>query len=307
MLAYDIVTLARSAERLRFRIDHHLGGDPNRLEGLLADLNQLNPWHPVALNDRARRALPETFGPPPPASIAATALLFQQGRLDEAAAEAERVPDAPLVRIDLALLRGDLGRAATALKEAEELLGELSVVSARAASLALAQGLPEQAWTEASRALATNPLYGTARELHGHAASLTKRERVSLPVRSPVRFEAGHAHYPSTLSPRARAAWRAWVKGREAQDLSCVPPGSLAHAALVAEWRRQPEEPAFYREDPNTEIEVLDRWERDGLLQAYQWSTGLSFRNAGAYRQWHQSGAASMLAFWSRGVVQSDD
>ena len=304
MLAYDIVRLARMAERLRFRIDHHLGGDPARLEGLLADLNQLNPWHPVALTDRARRALPETFGPPLPPSIAPCARLFQQGRVDEAAQAAESVPEAALVRVDLALLRGDIPRAVSALEEADAMLGDIAVVRTRSASVALAQGHFEHAWSEASRALATNPLYGIARVVHGHVASRTQRQRISLPVRSPVRLEAGHAHYPSTLSPRARAAWRAWAKAREGQDLLTIPPGSVAHAALLAEWRRQPEEPAFYREDPNAEIEALDRWDREGLLAAYQWSTGLSYRNADAYRQWHKTGAAAMLAFWSQGMVQ---
>lgn len=304
MLEKDIVTLSRRAERLRFRIAHHLGGDPALLEGLLADLAQLNPWHPLAMNERARRALPETFTPDPGPHIATAARLFAQGRLDAAVAATEGLDDAALIRCDLECLRGKVGRAEVALEAAAATFGQLPPVRVRAARLALLRGEGARAWLESSHALADNPIYGTARELHGQAAAMTKCKRISLPVRSPVRFVEGHAHYPSTLSPRARSAWRAWARARDLQGPDTVPPGATAHAALLEAWRREPEEPPFYREEPNTEVETLERWDREGLLTAYQWSAGLSFRNATTFRSWKVASGDALLRFWTRGVLQ---
>ncbi len=304
MLEKDIVALARRAERLRFRIAHHLAGDPALLEGLLAELAQLNPWHPLAMNDRARRALPETFTPAPGPTIATAARLFLQGRLEEAAEATQGLEDAALVRCDLECLRGEVDRAEEALEAAATVFGLLPPVRVRAARLALLRGDGDGAWLESSQALADNPLYGTARQLHGQAAAMTKTRRISLPVRSPVRFVEGHAHYPSTLSPRARAAWRAWAQARDLKGTDTVPPGAPAHAALLEAWRQEPEEPPFYREDPNTEIQTLERWEREDLLIAYQWSAGLSSRNAAAFRRWKAGSGDTLLRFWKRGVLQ---
>jgi hypothetical protein len=79
----------------------------------------------------------------------------------------------------------------------------------------------------------------------------------------------------------------------------------MTHRALLNAWRSQPDEPAFYREDPNTGIEVLDRWERDGLLEAYEWTTGLNFRNVDAFRKWKEGAAnGALLRFWEAGVFQ---
>lgn len=307
MLVTDIVALARTAERLRFRIRHHLGGDPGRLEGLMADLNQLNPWHPIALNDRAERALPETFAPAPSLDIAPAARLFQQGDIEGALASATTVaahdPPSLLVQADLMVLLGQ--NPSSVLQRAFEALGPLAVVRLRLSRMHLASGQPKQAFAEAAHALASNPVYGSAREAHGLACAGLGHTRVSIPVRSPVRFLAGHAHYPDTLSPRARAAWRAWTGARDGQDLHTVPPSGPAHRALLQAWRAHPDEPAFYREDPNTELKVLDRWDRENVLEAYEWSSGLSFRNAAAFRK-YKKGAdnGALLKFWKSGVLQ---
>ena len=303
----DIVALARAAERLRFRIHHHLGGDAGRLEGLLADLNQLNPWHPIALNDRARRALPETFPTRPSPAIAPTARAFQRGLFDEALRLSTQVAsqDAPalLVQADLQALLGQ--DALPTLEAAADALGHLPPVRLRLARAHLAAGRTMPAFREVCHALARNPLYGTARDTHGQIAKLMGHDRISIPVRSPVRFVAGHPHYPDTLSPRARVAWRAWVSARQEHDRQPLPPGATAHRALLNAWRSQPDEPAFYREEPNTGIEVLDRWERDGLLEAYEWTTGLNFRNADAFRKWKEGAAnGALLRFWEAGVFQ---
>jgi hypothetical protein len=307
MLLTDIVALARTAERLRFRIRHHLGGDAGRLEGLMADLNQLNPWHPIALNDRAERALPETFAPAPSPDIAVAARLFQKGDIEGALGSATAVAahDAPslLVQADLQVLQGQDPSAV--LDAAIEALGPLPVVRLRLSRMHLAAGRPKQAFQEAAHALAANPVYGSAREAHGLACAGLSKTRVSIPVRSPVRFLAGHAHYPDTLSPRARAAWRAWTSARDSQDVHTTPPGGPAHRALLDAWRAQPDEPAFYREDPNTELKVLDRWDREGVLEAYEWSSGLSFRNADAFRKYKEGADnGALLKFWKSGVLQ---
>ena len=78
-----IPALARAAERLRFRAAWHQGADDARLAALRAELLERNPWHPIALNFRARAALPETFLPPPEPELAPLGVAFLRDDLDE--------------------------------------------------------------------------------------------------------------------------------------------------------------------------------------------------------------------------------
>ena len=287
--------LARAAERLRFRLAWHQGGHDARLVELRQELLDRNPWHPIALNFRARAALPETFLPPPPADLAGIGEAFLRGDLDEASQRcaASSHAHARLGRAQLAVAAGET---------VEDLDGStVDVLVGRAAQLR-ARGDLEGARALAVEALTKNPLYGTARVLLSQVGDELKEPILRVPLLAPVQRSEGALSLPSSLSERSRRAWTAWNRAVSSPLNHDLPPGSAGHRALLDAWRRAGPEAAGLRDDPDTEILRLEAWSDSGLLEAYEWSSGLDQSNAVAFRSWAAQGEDSLRRLWSEGL-----
>ena len=275
-MSLPVPELARATEALRFRLAWHQGGDPARLQALTDELQERSPWHPIALNLRARAALPETFLPP---------------------------PEPGLAELGAAWLRGDAARVVALAREA----------GSRRARLVLAQlGEPVEALGDSVEELAAarrpvdalvrNPLYGTARVLLVERARAEGRPMLRLPLVAPVQRREGRLSLPRTLSERAARAWTAWHRAVSSPLNTDLPPGSAGHRALLEAWRAGDEAPARFREDPDPEIRRLDQLDREGLLPAYEWSCGLAPSNAPAFRAWAAQDRGTLRRLWTEGL-----
>jgi len=262
--------LAARAERLRFRIEHRQGGDPERLAGMVRALLNHLPEHPITLNFRARAALPEGTLPRPSRALEPVARDWLRGdvagALRGARAAAAEGPRARITLGDLLCHAGDDEGAERCYRVADEQLRARGLPSAaltaRLGRCALRRGEPEAAWGHAAGALAMNPLWGTARVVLAEAARALGTPLLAWP---PV----------VDLPP----------------DDPDRPPGlSTCRAALAAP-------------DPDRSLATLGRLEREGLLAACLWSVGLSASNAADFRDWRDREAVTLRRFWREGVV----
>ncbi|MCP4809916.1 MAG: hypothetical protein GY913_08220 [Proteobacteria bacterium] len=292
--------LAREAERLRFRQEWHLPVDPARVVEVQSELLRRHPWHPLALNIRALEVLPETGLPSPGDSLAPAARLFARG--DLAGTLAALVPDPRTddTRARVLLLLGELDQAAALADRANRRLpGRPSLLALRG-RIRLGQGDNRGAWGDAIEALVQNPLHGGARVLLRAAGSATGRKLLRIPLRAPVRPTDDGIEPLQKLSDRALAAWRAWHRaGASVEDLA---PGAASHLALLTAWRGAGGPDERFDESDHT-IQTLDRWQRSGLLTAYEWSTGLTPATAEAFRTWNTSGHEDLRRFWRDGLL----
>ncbi|HJN74990.1 MAG TPA: hypothetical protein QGF58_13765 [Myxococcota bacterium] len=290
-----IPALARAAERLRFRAAWHQGADDARLAALRAELLERNPWHPIALNFRARAALPETFLPPPEPELAPLGVAFLRDDLDEVRrlATASKTPRARLALAQVALSRGEVVDL--------DCDDTVDVLVVRAAMKRAVGDLPGSL-ALAAEALTANPLYGTARVLLAEVNEAQGSTLIRLPLMAPVERTNGRLVHTRNLSDGARAAWTAWNRAVSSPGNGELPPGSAGHRALLEAWRARPQTAPRFREDPNLEIARLDRWEREGLLAAYEWSCGLTRANSEAFRRWAVEGSSSLRRLWREGL-----
>ncbi|MCB9763111.1 MAG: hypothetical protein H6739_25140 [Alphaproteobacteria bacterium] len=177
--------LALRAERLRFRLRYHLGGDPRRLATLVEGLRREVPYHPLVLNIAAWETLPETALPPAETALSPAAEHFRAGRFEEALAAARALgsPAARLAQGDVALHLGRLDEAEGCYQDAARALGPLPPLLTRHGTVALRREDLDGAWAMAVEALVGNPLYGTARRMLVELAELRGGWLVPLPLR----------------------------------------------------------------------------------------------------------------------------
>jgi hypothetical protein len=302
-VAVPISKLLRSVEAGRLRERFGLGrtGDQAARE---AELQRRAPWHPTALTLRAREALPETLLGPPPAHLREAALAFQRGR-PELALELARAASGPWADVlvgDLSLLLGDPSQARLAYDRALDGLGPLADLLARVGRAQLEQGRHDQAWATAADSLVLNPLLGSARQLLEDAASAAGVPTLRLPLRAPVKRTGGRMEATRRLSPRASAAWSAWNRAASSPEAAALPPGSVPHAALLQAWTRTEGRAPRYREHDDLELHTLLRWQEQGLIAAYEWSTGLNPANASAYNEERRKAEKTLRRFWLEGL-----
>ncbi|MCB9793297.1 MAG: hypothetical protein H6741_11275 [Alphaproteobacteria bacterium] len=220
-------------DALRFRLEFGLGGDPQALEDGRLRLEAQAPHHPLTLNLRAWRALPETALPPPPPALREAAERFLAGDLTDALARARTVdaPRALVVQADLLLLLGRVEPARAALRAATRALGPLPPLIFRDARCAELSGDPDEAWSACVEALVGNPLYGSARRLQLDLVERRGGWLLPLPLRitpelGPETLEGVRRRWSRSgllevhdrvvgLSPESAESFRAWALREE--------------------------------------------------------------------------------------------
>ncbi len=300
--------LAQEAERLRFRLAHHLGGDPERLEGLLQQLERRVPHHPVARTARAEAALPETALPGPPPELAGSAEAWLAGDPQAALIAARRAlseRDHPRTRTTVGDLCWFLGRGEEALgcwESVRARLGPLPALLVRLGRAALKGGRAGEALERAVQALLANPLHGTATILLGHAHRARGREVLPVPLPPQVAQVDGELRLARGLGARSRAAWLAGLEAARAADPGELPPGATAVQVLLATWRALPEGDRK-EQRASWPLQALERWERDRVLETYLWAVGLSAETAHGFRARRDRAAERDRRFWTEGVL----
>ncbi len=299
--------LAREAERERFRLLHGLGGQPERLEGLLRELEVRVPHHPVARTARGWAALPETALPAPPENLAAAAQAWLDGDLAgarEAAATARAELDHPRTTVTLGDLAWQAGEATLAVRHwrvARGVLGALPPLEVRLGRAAFARQRHGEALDHAARALVENPLYGTAAVLLGHVCIAGGGSPIPVPLPPQVRQIDGQLQLSRGLGPRARRVWLRALEAARTAPPDELPPGQTAALTLVATWRELPSD-GRRADRAEWPLRQLDAWEREGLLDVYLWAVGLDAGNAEAWRGWRQQHTDAVRRFWSEGT-----
>ena len=308
--------LARRVENLRFQAAHGLGDDSRFARWSEALLAQA-PTHPLAMNLRAWVALPETALPSPSPRLRPAAEAFHQGRLQEACELAtqtlgdlgpEEVGGGHATAGDLHLALDRVDEAETHYRQAALQLSRLPPLEARLGRCALLRGDAENARRLAVRALCTNPLYGSAMVLRWEAGVALGEKLVTLPLQARAFHTPAGVRLDNRLSPRAARAWKAWAQVRHLdpgafQSVSEVFPPELAPTmALIGAFRAQSDDDTAYSDAPDTELLLLDRWEREKILGAYLWFAGLSPDNAHLWEAWTASHPEAMERFWTKGI-----
>ena len=303
-----ISELAQRAERQRFRLAHQLGGDPAKLDEQLAQLGRVAPFHPVVLNERARRLLPEVWPGPPPPELGPVARALLDGAADEAlraSAKAlrERPEDGRMVMAhgDLQLLAGEPDAAEQSFRRGLELLGPLPCLMVRYGRCRLQLGALREAWKLAVGALTECPIYGTGLVLYADVARAAGHSLAPVPVPLPLRHVDGKVVLHESLTEPARAAWSIYL----AHPGGGTPPGLRRVRAAVKTF----EERGGGRERLDGGLDVLPllaAWDRGGLLRPYLWIVGLSHDNVSEYRAWILERRDLMRAFWELGPTGRD-
>lgn len=276
----NLLALARQTERLHTRQRFSLSVDSSRLTRGLKVLRRRAPEHPFVLDLRAQEALPETALPPPPSTLSPAAEHFLAGRVDEALHHAMGLaasqPWASLLSCDLLLLRGSASEATSLLEGANEAWPDHPAVWTRRAHCKLQLGDPKAAREAAVRSLTVNPLLGTARSLRRRTSDALALSGLPLPAPHPpapgVWLSAGQR----ALREQLMTSWSA----------GALPPGG----PCVSELLQSPEGDA---------TAVLHALDREQLLEAWQWSVGLSEANAGGFRRWRASNPLKLRQLWS--------
>ena len=300
--------LAREAEQLRFRIEHHLGGDPEKLVRLLRQLEVRVPHHPIVRTARAVTALPDTAlpGPPPELSSAAARWLAgdPEGALEHARAALAERPH-PRTRVTVADLHWHLGAREEALvgwQLARDELGPLPPLAVRRGRAALVDGRSGEALDEAVRALLQNPLYGTAFVLLTHAHRARGQEALPVPLPTQAVRTADGLRMVSGLGERGQASWTAALRASQVAPAEETPPGHSGVAALLDQWRTLA--PGSTAEERQCwPIATLDRWEREGTLETYLWASGLTPDRAEDFRL-RSDPEASDRRFWREAILE---
>jgi len=295
--------LAIEVERQRFRLAHRLGGDPQRLDEQLVRLARTVPFHPVVLNERARRLLPETWPEPPPLELAPVAQALLAGQVDDAyrtaselASERRGDGQVQMALGDLQLLRGDAGGAETSFRRGMELLGPLPCLMVRYGRCRLLHGATKEAWKLVVGALTQCPIYGSGHALYADVAAAAGRALIPVPLPLPLVQDGDRVVPHPDLTAPAAAAWARYV----AHPGQGTPPGLLRARAALDLWTssRETEERA------DAEVQVLPTlaaWQQAGLLRSYLWIVGLSSDNVADFRSWIVERPHQMRAFWELG------
>ncbi len=300
--------LAREAEQLRFRLAHHLGGDPERLRALLSDLEAKVPHHPIVRTVRAAEALPGTMLPGPPPELSEAAAAWAGGDPVRALALARQAQEQrPHARTattvaDLCWYLGRPREAVAGWQTVRAELGPLPPLEVRLGRAALGAGKAKDALERALQALIQNPLHGTATVLLGHAHRAQGREMLPVPLPHQVFRVKGEPAFSPSLPERDRKAWLAGVAAAGSAEPHQVPPLASVFAAVLSSWRDAPAASADDR--PSWVLGACLRWEEAGVLDSYQWAVGLTAATADAFRR-RKGGADRDRRFWSEAVLQS--
>jgi hypothetical protein len=293
------VNLVHDFERARFRVLFGLSVDRKRADQLEQQALQRAPEHPLVQNHRARRAMPETDLPPPPADLAPAARSFLRGQIRKALDQTDGIPGAraQVMRGDLMLLL-DAPDAADHFRQARSELGDLPPLLARLARCQLNAGDPEQARALCVDALCDNPLLGTARVLLRAALEACKQPWSPIPMRVPVRRSGDRLLLPKNVTDAEAEIWRAWWTATLSAPDEELPPGAGAHAALLASL------PGAPLKGPTAGVLSRVRaLHQAGLLPAYQWSRGLTHTNARAFKLWRRHHPDALRRLWTEGIV----
>jgi hypothetical protein len=301
--------LARQAEQLRFRIDHHLGGDPEDLIKLLQQLEARVAHHAVVRNARAAQALPETVLPAPPPELSAAASAWIAGDAGQALAKGRRAlsdrphPRTAVTVADLCWATGRPDEALAGWEAVRSELGSLVPLLVRLGRAALVQGRTGEALERAVQALGQNPLHGTAFVLLAHTHRARGAETVPVPLPARLAVVDGQLKLARGLGERARRAWTDALKAAREAPPDETPPGRSALHTLLQTWRSLPVGSAKEQRVSWT-VQALDRWERAGVLDSYLWAVGLNPDTAHAFRR-RPTPQARDQRFWTEQVVET--
>jgi hypothetical protein len=283
----------------------------SRCERLTRLLVEGAPHHPVALNLRARAALPETMLPESGEALRDIASAFAAGDFSAALALARDLGDLSMEEEglreqtlgDLVFLTQGPAEAEPHFRTAIQGLGPLAPLLARLGRCALGTGDSPTASRYAVRSLTENPLYGTALVLLFEAAQAEGKTLLPIPIQARIFTAPGGVRVDPSLSPRGRMAWESWLQARETSDFQERPPERSSTLRLIEAWRAGSDGQLAYSDSDNQELEALDRWERDGLLDAYLWFAGLNPENAHVFRTWRDAHRDTAERFWRQGVL----
>jgi tetratricopeptide (TPR) repeat protein len=311
MAQQSLSHLALEVEGLHFSRAHGMETDSNRCERLTRLLMEGAPHHPVALNLRARDALPETMLPESRGALKEVATAFAAGDFAAALDLARELGGLSMKEAglrehtlgDLVFLTRGPAEAEPHFRAALQALGPLAPLLARLGRCALGTGDWSTARRYAVRALTENPLYGTALVLLFEAAQAEGESLLPIPIQARIFGTPGGMRVDPSLSPRGRMAWEAWLRARETSDFRERPPERSSTLRLIEVWRAGSDGQLAYSDSPNQELEALDRWERDGLLDAYLWFAGLNHENAAVFRNWRDAHRDTAERFWREGVL----
>ncbi len=302
--------LAQRVEHLRFQAAHGLGSVDARLARWSETLLAQAPTHPIAMNLRAWAALPKTALPSPSPRLRPVAEAFHQGRLAEACKLAnqqlgeispEEVGVGHVTAGDLHLALDQVEEAEAHYRKAAIELSRLPPLEARLGRCALVRGDAETARRLAIRALCANPIYGSAMVLRWEAGIALGETLVSLPLQARAFHTPSGIRIDNRLSPRAARSWKAWAQARLASSEE-TPPEVTPTLALIGAFRAQSDDDTAYSDAPDTELLLLDRWEREKILGAYLWFAGLHPDNAHLWEAWHREHPEAMERFWTSGI-----
>ncbi len=311
MARHSLARLALEVEELQFYRAHGMETDAGRCDRLTRLLVEGAPHHPVALNLRARRALPETMLPNSRGTLKEVATAFAKGDPAKALTLAEDLAGLTMEEDALrACTVGDLlfltrgpEEAAPHFRTSMQGLGPLAPLLTRLGRCALSTGDWATARRYAVRSLTENPLYGTALVLLFEAVRGTGKTLLPIPIQARILAAPGGVRIDPSLSPRGRMAWETWLQARETSDFRERPPERSSTLRLIEAWRVGSDGQLAYSDAPNPELEALDRWERDGVLDAYLWFAGLNPENAPMFRSWRSDHRDTAEQFWREGVV----
>jgi hypothetical protein len=311
MARHSLSRLALEVEELQFSRAHGMETNSSRCERLTRLLVEGAPHHPVALNLRARAALPETMLPEAGEITRDIASAFAAREFSAALALARDLGGLSMEEEglrehtvgDLVFLTLGPAEAEPHFRAAIQALGPLAPLLARLGRCALGAGDWPTARRYAVRSLTENPLYGTALVLLFEAAHAEGESLLPIPIQARILTAPDGTRIDPSLSPRGRMAWESWLQARESSDFQERPPERSSTLRLIEAWRAGSDGQLAYSDSPNQELEALDRWERDGLLDAYLWFAGLNPENAHVFRTWRDTQRDSLERFWRHGVL----
>ncbi len=311
MAHHSLSRLALEVEGMQFSRAHGMETDSSRCERMTRLLVEGAPHHPVSLNLRARAALPETMLPESGEALKDIATAFAAGDFSAALAIAKELGSLSMEEEglrehtvgDLVFLTQGPAEAEPHYRAAIQALGPLAPLLARLGRCALGAEDWPTARRYAVRSLTENPLYGTALVLLFEAAHAVGESLLPIPIQARILSAPGGVRIDPSLSPRGRMAWEAWLQARETSDFQERPPERSSTLRLIEAWRKGSDGQLAYSDSPNQELEALDRWERDGLLDAYLWFAGLNPDNAPVFRSWRDAHRDTAERFWRQGVL----
>ena len=304
----ELRELVLGVERLRFAIEFGLGGDQGQLMRWSMELAEKAPHHPIARNLVAFRALPETALPAPPPHLTKVAEAFKRGELDDALAECQRLLSLGAggrlftVAGDVLAAMERYEEAGVLYKQALDQLGGLAPIHTRLVTVYLRTQRHDEALDHAVEALVENPIYGTARAVLHNCFQRSLLKPLPIPIPEQARLtHDGNFMVSSNLVGAPLAAWRSWCEALQAAGGES-PPRRSAFVALLSTFQSEEAKEVQRYNDPSaaarSDLQRLLALRRENLLAPYLWVTGLTPRNANAFRHWREGERYSLERFW---------